>query len=232
MSGENIKIKSGDGKEFPGFLCRPESGSGPGLLLIQEIFGVNDHIRDVADLYAREGFVVLAPDLFWRIEQGIQLGYSDKDMAKGMELYQKLDFGLGVSDLAHVATILRQMPGVNGKVGAVGFCMGGNFAYRLAAHGRVDAAVSYYGGGIDQILDQAKGITSPLIMHFGEKDSHIPQAAVEKIRKAVEGNPLVSIYVYRGADHGFNCDQRGSYDRKSAMLAFARSTAFLHKHLG
>lgn len=232
MSGENIKIKTGDGKEFPGFICRPENGSGPGLLLIQEIFGVNSHIRDVADLYAKEGFVVIAPDLFWRMQPGVELSYSEHDFACGFEYYQKLDWGLAVADLAHVATVLRQMPGVNGKVGAVGYCMGGNFAYRLAAHGVVDAAVSYYGAGVDQILDQAKGITCPLIMHFAAKDTHIPAEAVENIRKATAGNQLVSIYVYKGAEHGFNCDQRSSYDRKSAMLAYGRSAAFLHKHLG
>jgi carboxymethylenebutenolidase len=232
MSGENIKLKSGDGNEFSGFLARPEHGSGPGILLIQEIFGVNDHIRDVADLYAKEGFVVLAPDLFWRIAPGVQLGYSEKDIAKGFEYYQKLDFTQTAADLSEVAGILRQMPGVTGKVGCVGYCMGGNFAFRLATAGKVDASVSYYGGGIDQILDQAKRIICPLLMHFGEKDSHIPLESVNKIKKAVEGNPLVTIYVYKDADHGFNCDQRSSFDRKSAMLAYSRSAAFFHKHLG
>jgi len=232
MSAENITIKSSDGKEFSGYLARPESGSGPGLLLIQEIFGVNSHIREVADLYAQEGFVVLAPDLFWRIEPGVEIGYSQKELEKGMGYYQKLDFKQAVSDLGDAVATLRKLLSVTGKVGAIGYCLGGHLAYRLAASGKVDASVSYYGGGIDQALDEAKNIKCPLIMHFGELDTHIPLAAVEKIRKAVAGKEFVTIYVYRGADHGFNCDQRGSYDRKSAMLAYSRSAAFLHKHLG
>jgi carboxymethylenebutenolidase len=232
MSGENIKLKSGDGTEFSGFLARPPHGSGPGLLLIQEIFGVNEHIRDVADLYAQEGFVVLAPDVFWRMEPGIQLGYNEGDVAKGFAYYQKMDWAQTEADLGHVAGIVRQLPGVTGKVGAIGYCMGGNFAYRLAVAGKVDAAVSYYGGGVDAIIDEAKRIVCPLLMHFGEADTHIPLDSVQKIKKAVEGNPLITIRVYSGAQHGFNCDQRSSYDRKTAMLAYSRSAAFLHKHLG
>ncbi len=116
-------------------------------------------------------------------------------------------------------------------MGVVGYCMGGNLAYRLAAQGKVDAAVCYYGGGIDQILDQAKGVKCPILMHFGELDDHIPVTSVEKIKKALEGNKDATIYTYSGAHHGFNCDQRGSYDRKSAMLAYSRSAAFFHKYL-
>jgi len=231
MSGENISIKTIDGESYSGYLCRPESGSGPGLIIVQEIFGVNDHIKDVADLYAREGFITLAPDLFWRTQPGVQLGYNENDMKKGFEYYQKLDWKQAASDLADAATTLRALPGVNGKVGAVGYCMGGHFAYKLATHGKVDASVGYYGGGIDQALDEAKNVNCPLLLHFGEIDDHIPPEAIEKIRKALAGNPKVTIYVYRGAHHGFNCDQRASYDRKSAMLAYSRSAAFLHKYL-
>lgn len=228
---ETVKIKSADGKEFSGFLARPEKGTGPGIILIQEIFGVNSHIRDVADLYAREGFVVLAPDVFWRIDPGIELGYGEKDMVKGMALYQKSDFTQIVSDLSDAIVTLHNLPGVADKVGVVGYCMGGNLAYRLAAQGKVDAAVSYYGGGIDQVLDQANGVKCPLLMHFAEADDHIPPSSVEKIKKAFEGNKNVTIYTYPGVHHGFNCDQRASYDRKSAMLAYSRSAAFFHKYL-
>jgi carboxymethylenebutenolidase len=228
---ETIKIKSADGQEFSGFLARPESGTGPGLLLIQEIFGVNSHIRDVADLYAREGFVVLAPDVFWRSEPGMQLGYSAAEVEKGIAIVQKSDFKLILSDLAEAISTLHHLPGVQDKVGAVGYCMGGNLTYRLAAEGKIDAGVSYYGGGIDQLLDQASNIKCPLIMNFAEVDDYIPLEAIKKIEKAFEKHDKVTIYTYPGVHHGFNCDQRASYDRKSAMLAYSRSAAFFHKYL-
>jgi carboxymethylenebutenolidase len=228
---ETIKIKSDDGKEFSGYLARPEKGTGPGLIVVQEIFGVNSHIRDVADLYAREGFVVLAPDVFWRAQPDIQLGYDAKDMAKGMELYQKSDFNQLVSDISDAISTLHNLPGVEDKVGVVGYCMGGNLAYRLAAQGKVDAAVSYYGGGIDHLLDLAKGIKCPLLLQLAGEDDHMPLAAIDKIKKATEDNKNITIYTYPGAHHGFNCDQRPAYDRKSAMLAYSRSAAFFHKYL-
>lgn len=231
MSGDYIKIKTKDAKEFSGFLCLPPTGKGPGLLLIQEIFGVNSHIRDVADLYAQEGFVVLAPDLFWRSEPGVEIAYDNEGFAKGLDLYGKLDINQALVDLSDAIETLRILPSVTGKIGAIGYCLGGHIAYRLAARGKVDAAISYYGGGIDQALDEAKNVNCPTIMHFAEKDTHIPMSAVEKIRTAMAGKPNVTIYTYPGVDHGFNCDQRKTYDRKAAMLAYSRSAAFLHKHL-
>lgn len=231
MSGNFIQIKTRDGQEFSSYLCQPSSGKGPGLLLIQEIFGVNSHIKDIADLYAQEGFVVLAPDLFWRLEPGVELSYTNKDFAKGLELYSKLDMNQALSDLGDATDVLRKMPAVTSKVGALGFCLGGHIAYRLAARSTVDAAVSYYGGGIDQVLDEAKNLSCPLMMHFAELDTYIPAEAVNKICAALSNKDNVKIYAYPSVDHGFNCDQRATYDRKAAMLAFARSTAFLHKHL-
>jgi carboxymethylenebutenolidase len=229
MSTDTVKIKTSDGKEFDGFLTRPETSNGAGILLIQEIFGVNDHIRDVAHLYAQEGYTVLAPDLFWRTNPGLQLGYSDSDIQKGIAIVQKLDFERTTQDLIEATDILRKQPGVK-KIGAVGYCMGGMFVYRLACRNTVDAAVSYYGGGIDQQLADATKIKTPMLMHFADKDSYIPMPAVEKIKQAVAAAKAI-VHVYKGVDHGFNCDQRGSYDRKAAMLAFARSIEFFNKHL-
>ena len=203
-----IKIKSSDNKEFSGYLCLPPAAKGPGLLLVQEIFGVNSHIKEVAQLYAQDGFVVLAPDLFWRTEAGVEL-----------------------SDLGDAIDTLKTLPEVSGKIGAIGYCLGGHIAYRLASRNKVSAAVSYYGGSIDQVLDEAKTLHTPLIMHFAELDKYIPAPATEKISAALKNNAHVVIHHYPGVDHGFNCDQRGSYNRQAAMLAFARSSAFLHKHL-
>jgi len=231
MSGNNIKIKTKDAKEFSGFLCLPPAGKGPGLLLIQEIFGVNSHIKDVAQLYAQDGFVVLAPDLFWRTEAGVELSYEGQDAAKGMALYGKLDVNQTISDLSDATDTLRSLSSVVGGVGAVGFCLGGHMAYRLATHSKVDAAVCYYGGGIDKALDEAKNIHCPVIMHFADNDTHIPKSVVEQIQSALANNTNVKIYTYPDVDHGFNCDQRKTYDRKAAMLAYGRSSAFLHKNL-
>jgi carboxymethylenebutenolidase len=231
-AGEYIKIKTKkEAEEFSGYLCLPPTGKGPGLLLIQEIFGVNSHIRDVAQLYAAEGFVVLAPDLFWRTEKGVELSYDGPGFAKGLELYGKLNMNQALADLSDAIDTLRALPSVTGNVGAVGYCLGGHIAYRLAARDKVDAAVCYYGGSIDQALDEAKNVNCPMIMHFAELDTYIPVATVEKISAALVNKDKVKIYNYAGVDHGFNCDQRNTYNHKAAMLAYSRSAAFLHKYL-
>jgi carboxymethylenebutenolidase len=231
MAGKIIQIKTADNHKYDGYLATPPSGKGPGLLLIQEVFGVNSHIREVADLYALEGFVVLAPDIFFRIKPGVELGYSQKEIEEAIAYAQQLDFGQALSDLSDAVKALRSLPNVTGKVGAVGYCMGGFMTYMLAANKLIDAGVAYYGGRIEQNLDKASGISCPLLMHFGGKDAHIPMTAVEAIKKAVEGTPDTKVYTYPDADHGFNCDQRASYDRQSAMLAYGRSAAFLHSNL-
>lgn len=225
-----MKIKTSDNKEFSGYLSKPATGKGPGLLLIQEIFGVNSHIREVADLYAQDGFVVLAPDIFWRTEANVELNYNSEDFAKGLALVGKLDMDKTLTDLSDAINFLKTLPEVSGKVGSIGYCMGGLISYRLICQGKVDAAVSYYGGGIDQAIDEVKNLNCPLLMHFAAMDKYISVDAVNKISAAVIGKP-VDIYKYENVDHGFNCDQRSTYNRQAAMLAFSRSSAFLHKHL-
>src|SRR5215472_14381143 len=157
MSTDTVKIKTSDGKEFDGFLTKPESSNGAAIVLIQEIFGVNDHIRDVAHLYAQEGYTVLAPDLFWRTDPGLQIGYSPSEIEKGIAIMQKQDLEKATQDLISAVETLKKLPGIK-KVGAVGYCMGGMFTYRLACRNAVDAAVSYYGGGIDQQVSEAAKI--------------------------------------------------------------------------
>ena len=230
--GQDIKLKAADGTEFSAYMAVPEAGRGPGLLVIQEIFGVNSHIRQIVDIYSQLGFTAVAPDVFFRIKPGLNIGYSDKEMQEGFSYYQKTDFDEARDDLAHVVELMKGMDEVVAKVGSVGYCMGGNLSYRLACNNAVDAAVAYYGGGVDAVADRAKNLRTPLMMHFGEKDDHIPSAAVEKMTAALAEKRSTSVFVYAGAEHGFNCDQRGSYDRTSAMIALARSNMFLHKHLG
>jgi carboxymethylenebutenolidase len=223
MTGKSIAIND---KGFNGYLATNDEPNGSGILLIQEIFGVNSHIREVADLWAHAGYTVLAPDVFWRQQPGVELGYGPDDMQKGMGLATKLDQQQVVADFQEAIAKLRSLPGCKGKIAAIGYCMGGTFAYVLAANGSVDAAVCYYGGWIAQMLDMAKNIHCPVMMHFGAKDAHIPLSDVDKISDALDGKKHVEVLVY-DADHGFNCDQRASYDRKSAMLAFGRSMVML-----
>jgi len=231
MSGKTIDIKTAEGSGMTGYLAMPESGKGPGLLVVQEIFGVNSHIKQVADLYAAAGFVALAPDAFWRLEKNVELGYTPADVQKGMALAKQLDQAKAMADLQAALDTLRAQPGCGGKLGVVGYCFGGTVAYKLATSDKVDAAVGYYGGGIEGALDSAKNLHCPLMLHFGEKDAHITMPSVDKIKTALKDSGHVEVYVYKGADHGFNCDQRASYDRQSAMLAYGRSYAFLKNAL-
>src|SRR5688572_10715199 len=143
---DTIDIPAGDGTQtFRGYLALPASGRGPGIVLCQEIFGINDYVREVADLYAEEGYVVLAPDLFWRMEPGVELGYSPEDWQRAFGFFQKFDIEAGVADVTASVKALRAHPACTGKVGALGFCLGGKLAYLAAAHSGVDAAVGYYG---------------------------------------------------------------------------------------
>ena len=203
MSGKWIEIPTSDGQEFRGYLSVPASGKGPGIILCQEIFGVNEYIQDVADYYAEEGYVVLAPDLFWRIEPGIQLGYTEKDWNRAFELFQQFDTEAGVRDITETVKALRSRPEVAGKVGALGFCLGGRLAYLSAARAGVDCAVGYYGVTIDEYLEDAKKIKVPLVLHFAANDKYAPMDKVEKIRDALRVTPASEIYIYPEVDHAF-----------------------------
>lgn len=231
MSGKTIEIATKTGKGFTGYLATPSEKKAPGIILIQEIFGVNSHIKSVADLYAKAGYVVLAPDVFWRVQPGVELGYTPDDMQKGMSLIKQCDQEQILTDLGCAIDVLKAQPQFAGKLGAVGYCLGGSLSYRLATHDLVDCAVGYYGGNIEQCLGEANNLHCPLMLHFGAKDTHITLSSVDKIRTALDGKGHVEIYVYENADHGFNCDQRPSYERESAMLAYGRSQILLNKTL-
>jgi carboxymethylenebutenolidase len=216
---------------FGGYLALPPLGRGPGLLLWQEIFGVNAHIRAVAEQYALDGFVVLAPDIFWRSAPRVELGYEGADRQQAMALMQAYAPEHAAADIQAGMKALRARPEVAGtKVGTIGYCMGGRLAYLTAALTDVDAAVPYYGGGIHTQLDRAGTIRCPMQFHFAERDDHIPMSAVQAVRSAMEGK-RAEIHVYPGAMHGFNCWARASYHAPSAALAHGRTTAFLAQAL-
>jgi carboxymethylenebutenolidase len=222
-----IPVAAPGGAAFDAYLCTPPAGTGPGLVLFQEIFGVNEHIRTVAEQYALDGFVVLAPDVFWRGERRVDLGYEGEDRQRGIQLMGQMKAPELEADIGAAVSALRARTEAKGrKVGAIGYCMGGRLAYLAAAAAGVDAAVAYYGGGIHNQLDKAASIKCPVLFHYAEHDDNIPMSAVDKVRGAMEGKKA-EFHVYPGAMHGFNCWARASYHAPSAALAHGRSLQFL-----
>lgn len=225
-----IDIEAADGT-FGAYLAIPHTGKGPGIVLLQEIFGVNEHIRTVAEQYANDGYVVLVPDLFWRIEKRIELGYDDAGWKRAAELMKATDVAKAQADIALTVAALKAQPALDGKLAVIGYCFGGMLAYNTAANGLVDAAIAYYGGGIQNQLQRADDINVPLLMHFGAADSHIPLDAVQKIAERFEDNDDVEVHVYAGAEHGFNCSHRASYHQRASVEAHGNSLTFLSDHL-
>ena len=216
---------------FGGFLALPPAGQGPGLVLFQEIFGVNEHIRAVAEQYALDGFVVLAPDVFWRQAPKVELGYAGDDYAQAITLMKAYAAGPELMpDIGASFAALRARPELAGKVGTFGYCMGGRLAYLAASMGLCDAAVPFYGGGIHTMLERAASISCPVQFHYAESDDNIPLTAVESVRQAMAGKGA-EVHVYPGAHHGFNCWARGSYHAGSAALAHGRALGFLAERL-
>ena len=213
------------------YLALPPGGRGPGLLLLQEIFGVNEHIRAVAEQYALAGFVVLAPDVFWRQAPRVELGYEGEDRQRGVALASALQPAELQADLQAAVAALRARPEVGGsKIGAIGYCLGGRLAYNVAALTDVDAAVAYYGGGIAGQLALAPKVSCPIQFHFAASDAHIPPEAVAAVRAAFAGKQA-EVHEYPGSLHGFNCWARASYHAPSSALALGRSLVFLAQHL-
>jgi carboxymethylenebutenolidase len=225
-----IEIDSADGK-FGAYLAIPHTRKGPGIVLIQEIFGVNEHIRSVAEQYAADGYLVIAPDLFWRSGARIELGYDEAGWKRAVELMNATDVGKAQKDIELAIDALKAQPGLDGGIASIGYCFGGLLSYHTAANGLVDVAIAYYGGGIQNQLDRADEIEVPLLMHFGEQDSHIPLEAVEKIAERFDTNDNVEIVVYPEAEHGFNCSHRDSYNQRAAVEAHGNTLIFLGMEL-
>ncbi len=226
--GQTTELTSADGFKFPVYVAEPKGKAKGGLVVLQEIFGVNSHIRAVADGYAADGYFVVAPHTFHRVKAGVELGYKEDDMKDGMALKA------AVEELPTPGVMPDIQAAINhaaqaGKVGIVGYCWGGLLTWRSACTLKgLSAAVPYYGGGMTVGADAERQPTVPVMVHFGDQDHWIPLDTVEAFKKA---HPEVAVHVYN-ANHGFNCDQRGSYNEAAAKLARERTLAFFAQHVG
>jgi len=226
--GQFTEIKAADGQTIPAYVAQPEGQAKGGIVVIQEIFGVNSHIRSVADGYAQQGWLAIAPATFHRVKPDVDLGYEQDDMTQGMALknaVEKLPAPGVMQDIQAAIQYAAQA----GKVGIVGYCYGGLLTWRAACTlDGLSAAVPYYGGGVTTADEVARQPKCPVLAHFGDQDHWISLESVEAFRKA---HPEVEVHVYH-ANHGFNCDQRGSYNAEAAKLARERSLAFFAQHVG
>ena len=220
---ETIKLHASDGHELDAYVARPSGKAIGGLVVVQEIFGVNQHIRNVADSYAKDGFLVVAPAIFDRVEKNVQLTYEGADMQKAVELMQKLDIDKALLDVDAALSFAKQES--HGKAGVIGYCYGGKLAWLSSTRLHPAVAVGYYAGGIGEFAEEKPN--APTILHFGKQDTHIPKEQVEKV---IAAHPEVPVYWYE-AGHGFNCDMRESFDAPSSKLARERSLAFLKQHI-
>lgn len=227
-----VTIDAFDGGRFDAYFALPAGGFGPGIVVLQEIFGVNAYMRSVADWYTAHGFVALCPDLFWRQERGVQLtDQSDAEWQKAFALYNGLDEAKAVDDAAAAVEFLRQQPACNGRVGAVGFCLGGNLAWLLAVRHTPDCAVGYYGVGIQKTLAEAANLRSPLMLHIAGKDQYCPPEAQTQIHRALAGNPMATLVAYPDQDHAFGRPGGQHYNASAAELANLRSLEFFVRNL-
>ena len=232
MTSQHITLNALDGSgSFTAYLALPPSGRGPGIVLAQEIFGVNATMRQVADQYAEEGYVVLVPDLFWRQQPGIQLtDQTEAEWARAFELFNGFDLKKGVDDLNATIETLRKQKGCTGKVGTVGFCLGGRLAYLTATRTRADAAVSYYGVMLTEHVKEP--VEAPLMLHIATEDEYVPKDQQAKIHAALKSNRKVTIHDYKGQNHAFARVGGKHFDKASADLARKRTLDFFKANLG
>jgi carboxymethylenebutenolidase len=222
--GQMVKLKSNDGFEFGAYRADPAGKPKGGVVIIQEIFGVNKHIKEVCDGYAKDGYIAIAPALFDRVERDLELGYSPEDQEKGKTTRAKLNWENSLADSQAAAQSIRDAAG---KVAIIGYCFGGSVAWLGATRCNYDASVSYYGGNAADFANEKP--KCPIICHIGTEDKGIGPDKVEKIK---QGQPQVPVYLYEGAGHGFNCDHRGSYNEAAAKTARSRTLDFLKQHIG
>ena len=226
--GQFIDLKAADGFVFPAYVAQPAGPAKGGVVVLQEIFGVNSHIRAVADGYAADGYLAVAPATFHRVKPGVELGYTQGDITAGVALKAAVE-GLAAPGVLPDIQAAIDYAQQAGKVGVVGYCWGGLLAWRSACLLQgLAAAVPYYGGGMTSATETARTPRVPVLVHFGEQDHSIP---VETARAFAKAQPGVEVKFY-AAGHGFNCDQRGAYDAAAATLARTRTLAFFGQHLG
>ncbi len=226
--GNFIDLKAADGFSFPAYVAQPQGKPRGGIVVLQEIFGVNSHIRQVADGYAAAGYLAVAPATFHRVKTGVELGYTPDDIAAGAALKAQVEALPAPGVLPDIQAAIDHAAQA-GKVGIVGYCWGGLLTWRAACLlDGLAAAVPYYGGGSTLPAEIARKPKVPVMAHFGEQDAHI---TMDTVRAFEAAHPEVEVLVYN-ANHGFNCDQRGSYDEAAAKLAKERTLAFFAKHVG
>jgi len=226
--GTSVDLKAADGFVFPAYVAQPAGRAKGAIVVIQEIFGVNSHIRSVADGYAKDGYLAIAPATFHRVKPGVEIGYTADDMGAGMALKAAVEALPSPGVLQDIQAAIDHAAQA-GKVGIVGYCWGGLLSWRAACELKgLSAAVVYYGGGVTTPDEIARRPKVPVLAHFGDKDKHISVDSVHAFEKA---HPEVEVHIY-SADHGFNCDQRGSYDAPAARQARERTVAFFAKHVG
>lgn len=230
MAGQDMRI-AGEGGEFGAYVAMPAGPAKAGLVVIQEIFGVNANMRAVCDAWAARGYAALCPDLFWRIEPSVQLtDQTPEEWQRAFDLYKAFDVDQGVRDLAASIGFARASLGLR-KMGAIGFCLGGLLAYLTACRTDVDCAVSYYGVGIQDRLSEAAKLSRPILLHIAGKDQFVPPSAQMAIIDGLRAQPLARVERYLGQDHAFARSNGAHFDAKAAGLADGRTLAFFVEHL-
>jgi len=227
----DIAIEGG-AVEFGAYIALPEKTPAPGIVVAQEIFGVNQVMRDVCDWLAGQGYVAACPDLFWRIEPGIQLtDRSEAEWARAFELFNLFDVDKGIDDMKLTLRRMREHEACNGIAGTIGYCLGGKIAYLMGTRSDADCNVGYYGVGLAELLGEASAIAKPLMLHVASKDQFVPPEAQAKVAAALADNHKVTIHVYEGQDHAFAREGGEHHDAAAAKLANERTLAFFKEHL-
>src|SRR5471032_206442 len=218
---KTITIETRDGS-FSAYVAQPVVTSAPVIVVIQEIFGVNADLRDTCDELAHQGYLAISPDLFWRMEPGVDMSdQSEAEREKGFALYTAFDYDAGVEDIATTIEVARTLSGSNGKVGLMGFCLGGLMTFITTARKGADASVVYYGGSTEKHLDEADNIKNPLLMHLGEEDEYISKDAQKAIIAALKDNPFAQVFTYPGCKHAFARHRGTHYDKDAAEIGRA-----------
>ena len=232
MASLTIQASDGSGS-FGGYLALPAKTPAPAILVIQEIFGVNKVMRDLCDSYAAQGYVAFSPDLFWRIEPGVDI--TDKTEAEWQQAFgymQKFDVDKGVDDLKAALAALRGHEACSGKVGSVGYCLGGKLAFMMATRSDAECNVSYYGVGLVDFIPEIPKISHPLLVHVAREDGFVPKDQQDKLAAAVADHPQVTHHLYEGVDHAFAREGGEHYDAAAAQTANRRTMEFFARHLG
>jgi carboxymethylenebutenolidase len=226
-----IAIETHAGK-FQAYVAEPADLPAPAVVVVQEIFGVNADLRDTCDELASQGYLALSPDLFWRMEPGVDMSdQTEAEWKKGFALYSAFDYDAGVEDIATTIHTARSLKGATGRVGLMGYCLGGLMTFLTTARNGVDASVVYYGGNTEKHLDEAGEIRNPLLIHLGEDDEYIPRGAQQAIIEALRDNPCAQVFTYPGCRHAFARHRGKHYEKTAAALANGRTADFLRTHL-